>query len=61
MSNLQIPQELFDKLVIYFFDETITDEYKNLLACKIKDLISVKVSAIEKRRRYAENLLDKEN
>ena len=57
MKKVQIPSELFEQLVVYFFhrDELPQDVLDGLTADIMKGLI-IKHRAIDRRDRYAEEL-----
>lgn len=53
MKNIQIPYDLFMKLITYFFADS--DEYTD----EIKDELQEKLDSIVRRDKYAERLKSK--
>lgn len=57
MKHIQIPNELYEQLIVYFFhrDELSQDVLDRLTADIMKGLI-IKQRAIDRRDRYAEEI-----
>lgn len=60
MKNVQIPSELFEQLVVYFFHrEELPQDVLDRLTAEIMKGLIIKQRAIDRRDRYAEELNQK--